>query len=44
MSMPLSGANGVVSGSRKPLPGMGCGINSVDWITRSSAEGYYLGG
>ena len=33
--MPLSGTNGVVSGSRKPLPGMGCARNSVDRITGS---------
>ena len=42
--MPLSGTNGVVSGSLKPLPGMGCGRNSVYRIARSSAEGDHLGG
>ena len=42
--MPLSGTNGVVSGSRKPLPGLGCGKNSVNRIARSSAENDYLGG
>ena len=42
--MPLSGTNGVVSGSRKPLPGMGRGRNSVDRIARPSAEGDHLGG
>ena len=38
MPMPLSGTNRVVSGSRKPLPGMGCGRNSVDRITGSQAR------
>ena len=44
MPMPLTGTNGVVSGSRKPLPNMGCGRNSVDRITRSQAKGDALGG
>ena len=43
-AMPLSGTNGVVSGSRKPLPGMGCGRNSVGRITGSQAKGDTLGG
>ena len=42
--MPLSDTNGVVSGSREPLPGMGCGRNSVDRITGSPAKGDALGG
>ena len=42
--MPLYGTNGVVSGSRKPLPGMGCRRNSFDRIARSSAEGDHPGG
>ena len=41
--MPLSGTNGVVSGSRKPLPDLGCGRNSVVRTARSSAEGDHLG-
>ena len=40
----LSDTNGVVSGSREPLPGMGCGRNSVDRITGSPAKGDALGG
>ena len=40
----LSGTNGEVSGSREPLPGMGCGRNSVDRITGSPAKGDALGG
>ena len=42
--MPLSGTNGVVSGSRKPLHGMGCGRNSVDRLSGSPAKGNVLGG
>ena len=42
--MPLFGTNGVVSGSRKPLPDMGCGRDSVDRVTRSQTEGDALGG
>ena len=42
--MPLSGINGVVSGSRKPLPNMGCGRNSVDRVKGSQAKGDALGG
>ena len=42
--MPLSGTNGVVPGSRKPLPDMRRGRNSVDRITRSQGEGDPLGG
>ena len=42
--MTLSGTNGVVSGSREPLHGMGCGKNSVDRITGSLAKGDALGG
>ena len=42
--MPLSGTNGVVSGSRKHLPDMGCGRNPVDRVTRSQAKGDALGG
>ena len=42
--MPLSGTNSVVSGSRKPLTGLGCGRISVDRIARSSAEGDHIGG
>ena len=42
--MPLFGTNGVIPGSRKPLPNMGCGRNSVDRITRSQAKGDTLGG
>ena len=37
--MPLSGANGVVSRSQEPMPGVGHRRNSVDWITGSPAEG-----
>ena len=37
--MPLSGTNGVVPGSRKPLADQGRGGNLVDRITRSQAEG-----
>ena len=42
--MPLPGTNGVVPGSRKPLPHMGCGRDSVDRITRSLTKGDNLGG
>ena len=42
--MPLSGTNGVITGSRKPLHNMGCGRNSVDRITKSQAKGDPLGG
>ena len=41
--MPLSGTDGVVSGTLKPLLSMGRGRNSVNRITRSSAEGDHLG-
>ena len=43
MPMPLSGTDGVVSGTLKPLLNMGRGRNSVNRITRSSAEGDHLG-
>ena len=36
--------SGVVSGSRKPLPDLGCGRNSVVRTAQSSAEGDHLGG
>ena len=36
--MPLPGTNGVVPGSRKPLPNMGGGRNSVDRISRSQTK------
>ena len=36
--MPLSGTNGVVSGSLQPLPGMGRGRKSVVRITGSPAK------
>ena len=42
--MPLSGTNGLVYGSRKSLPDMGCGRSSVDRVTRSQAKGDALGG
>ena len=42
--MPLFGTNAVVSGSRKSLPDMRCGRNSVDRVTRSEAEDDALGG
>ena len=42
--MPLSGTDGVVPGTLKPLLGMGRGRNSVDRLTRSSAEGHSPGG
>ena len=42
--MPLPGTDGVVPGSRKPLPNMGCGGDSVDRITRSQTKGDTLGG
>ena len=44
--MPLSGTNGVVSGSRESLPNLGCGRNQVVRVrtARSSAEGDHLGG
>ena len=41
--MPLSGTDGVVSGTLKPLLSMGRGRKSVDRITRSSAVGDHLG-
>ena len=44
MPVPLSGTIGVVPGSRKPLPNMGCGRNSIDRITRSQAKGDTRGG
>ena len=39
MPMPLFGTNGVVSRSQEPLPGVGCGRDSVDRTTGSPAEG-----
>ena len=42
--MPLSGTNGVVSGSHKTLLNMGYGRNSVDRVTRLQAKGDTLGG
>ena len=42
--MSLSGTNGLVSGSRKLLPDMGCGRNSFDRVTKSQAKGDALGG
>ena len=44
MPMPLSGTDGAVPGTLKPLLGMGSGRNSVDRVSRSSAEGYPPGG
>ena len=38
MPVPLSGINGVVSGTLEPLLGIGRGRNSVDRVTRSSAK------
>ena len=43
MPMPLSGTEGVVFGTLKPLLSVACGRNSVDRITRLSAEGDHLG-
>ena len=42
--MSLSGTDGVVPGTLKPMLGMGRGRNSVDRVTRSSAEGDPPGG
>ena len=42
--MPLSGTNGVVSGSRESLPDLGYGRNQVVRTARSSAEGDHPGG
>ena len=44
MPMPLSGTDGVVPGTLKPLLGMGRRRNSVDRVIRSSAEGDPPGG
>ena len=41
--MPLFGTGSVVPGTLKPLFSVGRGRNSVDGITRSSAEGDHLG-
>ena len=43
MPVPLTRSNGVVPGSRKPLPNMGCGKDSFDRITRSQTKGDTLG-
>ena len=43
-SMPLSGTNSVVPGSRESLPDLGCGRNRVVRTARSSAESGALGG
>ena len=40
--MPLLGTDGVVTGTLKPLFSVGRGRNSVNRITRSSAEGDHL--
>ena len=44
MPMPLSGADSVVSRAFEALLDMGHGRSSVDWITRSSAEGQLFRG
>ena len=44
MLVPLPGTNGVVPGSLKPLPNMGCRRDSVDRITRSQTKGDTPGG
>ena len=41
--MPLLSTGSVVPGALKPLFSVGCGRNSVNRITRSSAEGDHLG-
>ena len=41
--MPLFSANGVVSRSQEPLPGVGYGKNPVDRTTGSPTEGDDLG-
>ena len=41
--MPLLGIDSVVSGAYKPLLSVGCRRNSVNWVTRSSAEGDHIG-
>ena len=43
MPMPLFSANGVVSRSQEPLPGVGYGRNPVDRTTGSPTEGDDLG-
>ena len=43
MPMSLSGTDGVVPRTCKPLLSMGRGRNSVDRTTRSPAEGHPLG-
>ena len=40
--MPLLGTDSVVPGVSKPLFSVGCGRNSVNRVTRSSAEGDHL--
>ena len=42
--MPLLGTDSVVPGALQPLFSVGRERNSVNWITRSSAEGDHLGG
>ena len=44
MPISLSGTDGVVPGTLNPLLGMGRGRNSVNRVTRSSAEGDPPGG
>ena len=41
--MPLLGTDSVVTGTLKPLFSVENGRNSVDRVTRSSAEGDHLG-
>ena len=41
--MPLLGTDSVVTRAYKPLLSVGCRRNSVDRVTRSSAEGDHLG-
>ena len=41
--MPLLGTDSVVTGTLKPLFSVGCRRNSVDRVTRSSAEDDHLG-
>ena len=41
--MPLPGTDSVVPGAYKPLFSVGCIRNSVNRVTRSSAEGDHLG-
>ena len=44
MPKPLSGTDSLVTGVLKPLLDMGCGRNSVNRATQSSAEGHYFCG